>query len=501
MITMEDYTSIQNLKLKGAGIKEISRLLKISKNTVKKYLNNPELPTYHIQKNPTTNDKDFQLIDPSKSEWELYKNQIIDMYYNKHFIGSRIFNELIKLGAKGSRTGFYAFYRKIKNTDTAKKARARFETGPGKQDQFDWSDYTVPIAGEIRKVYVFMTTLCYSRYKHLIGSFDKLQTSIFESKELAYEYFEGVTEESLMDNAAQMVKNASRKDFRWNDQFLKFMDYYGVNPKACKVKHSWTKGKVENPFRYLEEQFIKGNDFTSLDDFNEKLSKFVYEWNRKHHQGINRIPYEMYLKEKEYLKPLPKTRFIGVKEIFRKVYNDCLMSFEGNKYSVPNKYAFKHVWIKKHLGDRLLIYSQKGFLIAKHAIPQGKKHIITNPEHYKSLIQTTPESNNNAQERFLEYFPQDEIFIEKISASKRHYWKNHIKKIIDLKKYYSIYNLRLAITSCITHNVFSYDYVYAFLTAKCDIQHNIKDEQLYLFNNDEVKRDLLYYEEVTNGTI
>jgi len=150
------------------------------------------------------------------------------MYFNKKYIGSRIYNELKQLGAEGSETGFYNYLSKLKHVDVAKKARGRFETGPGKQEQFDWSHYSVRINNEIRKVYVFLTILSFSRYKHFIASFDMTQGSLFESKEAAYKFFGGVPEESLMDNARQMVKNASKKDFAWNDKFLQFMDYYGV---------------------------------------------------------------------------------------------------------------------------------------------------------------------------------------------------------------------------------------------------------------------------------
>ena len=117
MITMEDYTSIHNLRSKGVSIRKISRLLKLSKNTVKKFLRSNEKPQYKIENN--NDDKEECLINPTKSKWDLYKKEIIDMYYNKKLIGSRIFNDLRKSGANGSESGFYEYFRKIKGANTA----------------------------------------------------------------------------------------------------------------------------------------------------------------------------------------------------------------------------------------------------------------------------------------------------------------------------------------------------------------------------------------------
>jgi len=58
-----------------------------------------------------------------------------------------------------------------------------------------------------------------------------------------------------------------------------------------------------------------------------------------HHFGS--VPKEI-LKESSFLIPLPETPFISTKEIFRKVTSDCLISYDGNRYSVPWPYAGKH---------------------------------------------------------------------------------------------------------------------------------------------------------------
>ena len=76
-------------------------------------------------------------------------------------------------------------------------------------------------------------------------------------------------------------------------------------------------------------------------------------------------------------------RYIGYKEEFRKVTSDCLISYKGNKYSVPHYFATKEVWIKVVYGNTLQIYSNKNKLIASHTLSFSKKEVIINKEHFK----------------------------------------------------------------------------------------------------------------------
>jgi hypothetical protein len=53
------------------------------------------------------------------------------------------------------------------------------------------------------------------------------------------------------------------------------------------------------------------------------------------------------------LTPLPATRYVGIHALTRKVSWDCLVSYEGSRYSVPWVYAGKRVWVRASQGIRL----------------------------------------------------------------------------------------------------------------------------------------------------
>lgn len=112
---MHDWDLVKRLHKEGTPIKKIARNLKMSKNTVKKWIKLKEKPTYQRDHYPTKIDK--------------YKGQIREWYLNPHYgyIGTRIFKELKKLGYNGSIGPIYRYLKSIKeeNGEGGKKTSIR----------------------------------------------------------------------------------------------------------------------------------------------------------------------------------------------------------------------------------------------------------------------------------------------------------------------------------------------------------------------------------------
>ena len=170
MITMNDeWASMRILSEKGHGVKKISRLLNISRNTVRKAIRSPGYKEYSGGEKPVTK---------SRSEVAKYHDHIIRMLIKDRYIGSRILNELIAIGYKGSKTAFYDYLRRIKGGLNLSKISTRYETGPAKMTQFDWLEYSVILGDTLTKVTIFSTILCYSRYRKYFASLDSKQGSL-----------------------------------------------------------------------------------------------------------------------------------------------------------------------------------------------------------------------------------------------------------------------------------------------------------------------------------
>jgi len=199
------------------------------------------------------------------------------MLTNDHFIGSRILREIQTLGYDGSQMAFYRFLARIKAEEVKTRACIRYETPPGLQGQFDWSPFAVPIGGCLTRVVVFRLILGFSRRRCHFASLNGGQASFFEAIEHGLWKFGGAPKELVVDNDRTFVVNAHPAHFKWNPRFLELCGHYSMKPVACRVGNPKAKGKVERPFYYLQEHFVKGRAFDSFEHFCRELEHFDFD--------------------------------------------------------------------------------------------------------------------------------------------------------------------------------------------------------------------------------
>src|SRR5258708_29193251 len=73
----------------------------------------------------------------------------------------------------------------------------------------------------------------------------------------------------------------------------------------------------------------------------------------------------------------------------RRVAKDCMLSYRGNRYSVPFRFAGKTVLVREPVtGGRIEISSQIKVL-AEHRLPGGSGVMVAYPAHYAGLVGET----------------------------------------------------------------------------------------------------------------
>lgn len=497
MISMEDWVTIRNLKKKNPnlGTRTIAEMLGISRNTVKKALRSDELPQYNRGEK-----KINEHIIP-------FVSFIKESFLKKNLKASRILKDIRSKGYQGSQYALYAYVRECLRPiqedviKSSPNAFMRYETAAAEQMQYDWSPYTVNIAGESVKINIHHTILSYSRYKFYDVSLSVTSSDVYTALEESFLFFGGVCERIQVDNASVFVTNASKDNLIWNSRFLHLCGFYGIKPTRSIPGHPWSKGKVESPFSYLETHFIAGNEFESFEDLREKLKRFQDEHNLELHATTKQVAKILYEKEElSGLKPLPidpvtgeVKRYVGFKEEYRKVTSDCLISYKGNKYSVPHYFTSKEVWIRVLYGTTLQIYSSKNKLIASHTMPLSKGEVLINKEHFQGYrtnkFDSQAASINRLTQRFSHYANIGK-FIENIKVQKRINPSNHLYRIANLFEYYDDSDCVMAMEECIELNVYNYSIIKGHITH----HKKLKKEQLNLFNIElpkaNIKRDL-----------
>jgi len=451
MITVEAWTTIRYLRAQGKTIRAIARELGLSRNTVRAALREENPPTY--TRLPRANPK----LAP-------FLPQIEEMVVGQKFIGSRILRELRALGYRGGPAALYSYLRQFKATHGDSRVSERFETPPAQQGQFDWSPYTISLGSEMNKVIVYCLTLAYSRRKFYWPSLDETQFSIFEALEAGLHYFGGSPKQLLIDNARAFVSEADPARFTWNRHFLELCGHYGIEPYACHPGRPQTKGKVERPFFYLEQHFIKGRTWASFDGFAQELFTFAAEeLDHLVHSTTGEQPMVRFQGERELLTPLPQHPFIGTQEQVRKVSWDCLVSFEGSRYSVPWPYAGKQVWLRPSQGLRLAIRNQRGEEIARHTLTGKKGATILIPAHYEGLRTQVPRTRQVVQQEFLRLYPDHLWFVEALFIQHRANGLQHLRAILGLAGLYPQEAMIVAFAAAREYNTYSHPFIRGLL--------------------------------------
>jgi transposase len=452
---MEGWTTIRYLQAEGKSIHAIAKELGVTRKVVRRALASPEeQPRYQRAKR-------------SNPKIEPYTAQIRELHFSKQLIGTRILREIQAKGYSGGRTALYVYLDSLKQPQLSGKVTMRFETEPGQQAQFDWSPYTIELGGELRRVVVYGMTLGFSRRKHYTASLDERQGSIFEGIEACLWHFGGSAKELLVDNPKSFVLDARPAHFRWNPQFLELCGHYGIKPRACVPYRPRTKGKVERPFFYLEQQFIKGTAFKSLAHFLDELAIFERDdLDVRVHETTQQPPLERFALEQPQLTPLPERRFVGSTTETRKVSWDCLVSYKSNRYSVPSTYAGKMVWLLLSHGTHLLVLSSRRELLVEHELRTGHGEIVMLPEHYAPLRRRgTPRTYVVLAEAFLARFPHHADFLEGLTAQYKLNPVAPLRAVMELAALYPEASLRWAFTVAVEYNSYSHTFVRGLLES------------------------------------
>jgi len=481
---MDDWITIKNLRAKNPSmsLRQIAKFLRISHHTVKKALKGESPPEY-------------QRTERVNPDIEPFKEVIFQMANIKKFKGSRILEEIKSKGYKGGQTSFYFYLKKIK-LDRRQKYFTPYETAPGEQAQFDWSTYTVLIGKELTRIYLYSYINSFSRYQILEVSLSQTQPAVFEALENSIRECIGVCSRIQTDNAKAFIDNASVNNFRWNKRYIHFCGHYGFSPSRSLPAHPWSKGKVEKPFSYIENHFIAGAEFESIEDLQNKLKLFQKKLNQRLHCVTKTVPEEMFENEKLSLLSIPQQRYIGTKEEVRKVTFDCLISYSGSRYSVPWMFAGKQVWIRISRGYMLEVYSQSNKLITTHTLSLKKSAIIIIQEHYRG---NNSDLGNFERLKidFLNFFPGNELFIEKLRASKRINSRYQLFQMLQLSKLYLKEDFLDAINKSLQYNVFNSSFIAGYLEKnhkqKFDLKNLKYPNHLAELAPVSIKRDMSEY--------
>jgi len=295
---------IKVLIRQGKSIREVARMLGVSRNTVRRHLRVKDRHQYTAR--PRREGK----LDPFKP----YLQERIRQAHPAWLPATVLLREIQTRGYDGSLSllkQFYSPLRPLRHKDEGPVVR--FETEPGRQMQ---ADFVVFRRGK-SPLSAFVVTLGYSRmsFVRFVTSegFDSVQSCL----RAACDYFHGVPQEVLFDNMKTVVLERDafgEGKHRYHAGLLSLADELGFVPRLCRPYRAKTKGKVERFNRYLRESFynplascLKGAGLpVDVETANREVQRWLAEVaNVRHHATLGERPLDRWQRERPLLQALP----------------------------------------------------------------------------------------------------------------------------------------------------------------------------------------------------
>lgn len=394
MLIVETIAKIRRYYfVEGRKIKQISRNLNISKNTVRKVIRSGKTRhEYSRKKQPHPKlgpYLDF-LEDYLQKDWTIPK---------KRRITARRLHELLReQGYQGAYDSIQRYVRQWRHDKNKIKSGVFIPLyfPPGDAYQFDWSHETVVIEGEVRKVKAAHFRLSHSRKFFVRAYYRETQEMVLDAHNKAFECFGGTCNRGIYDNMSTAVTNILKgKEREYNQRFIQMCSHYLVKPVACTPGAGWEKGQIEKQVQDVRKWiFTPRPRFASLEELNEWLSDKCLELckTRKHPIDKHKSIQQVFEEEQNFLIPV-KEPFEGYIDKECTVSSTSLIRYDRNHYSVPCKTAGKTVTVRAK-ADQIVILNN-GKQIGSHTRNFERGKTVYNPWHYLDILQRKPGALRN----------------------------------------------------------------------------------------------------------
>lgn len=363
MIEPPERKAIHLLAGKGMSIREISRRMHMSRNTVRAIVRQEGRTPESARKDMIH--IDTELLQRLYGECEGYVERMREKLAEEEGIDvgySTLTRMVRKLGIGEVEKGF----------------SAHVPDKPGEEMQHDTSPYKIPISGKPMGVIASLLYYRYSkqRYLRFYRTFNRFRMKCFFHEALMfYGYAAGTC---IIDNTNLARLRGTGKNAVMTPEMEQFASRYGFVFECHEIGHSDRKAGEERSFWTVETNFFPGRRFDSLED----LNKQAFEWAtvRRANKPMAKtrlIPREAFEREKPYLRKLPPYMSPPYQSHRRNVDQYGYAAFDANYYWVGGT-TRAPVSILQY-GDSIEIYRDRKLLGRYPLPPDGVKNRMFSP--------------------------------------------------------------------------------------------------------------------------
>jgi len=329
----------------------------------------------------------------------------------------------------------------------------------GQQTQVDFGEYNMTAdEGKRKKIYFICFVLSRSRMKYTYYS-DKPFTTIVAifAHERAIAFFGGITVVFVYDQDTLFLVDENKGDLILTEAFRKYAEYRGFKLHFCRKSDPESKGKVENVIKYHKHNFLRGRIFINISVLNGQGMDWLERTaNAKVHSTTKKVPFEEWLIEREYLRPVVGRFEPEAALDTRDVRKDNTIPYKGNYYRVPRgtyKPPKTIVRIEATDDKRLIIYNAENDKIAAHPIYQGKGKTIGGSNYHRDLTTTIDQMIDELSSQFSNPEKTKEYMLQ-IRKDKPRYIRDQLQIIKKLTGVFEMEIIQQAITFCLENRIY-----------------------------------------------
>lgn len=365
-------------------IREISRLLQVSRGTVRRVIRQPEPSACH----KADRDEDLlALIEPLLARCRGNVVRLQELLSDEHHL----------------EVAYSTLTRLVRHAGLrAPKRRAgAYHVEPGQEMQHDTSPHRVTLGGKLVTAQCAALVLAYSRrlFIQYYPRFTRFEAKWFLTE--ALRFMDGACPTCIIDNTSVMVASGSGPDAQIAPEMAAFGNVFGITFRPHAVGHADRKARVERPFAYVEGNFLAGRTFQDWADLNAQALAWCQQVaNAKAKRALGMSPEAAYVMEKPALIALPLYIPPVYQSCFRVVDVEAYVTLDTNRYSVPERLIAHTVEVLKYPDRVRVIYQHQQ--VADHPRLIGRRDgKITAPGHHQPLAKQRAYRGPAAEEHHL----------------------------------------------------------------------------------------------------
>ena len=383
MMSQEEFMDVLELHRRGWTIEQIAVEVGRHPQTVSKWIKAGGPPA---RRAPVT--------DPVIDErWRARIDELLAK--NRQLKATSIVRLLEPEGFDAGYSTLTKYLRGLRGPRRASSSRvtSRIETAPGEEAQLDFS----PLGSVARRwglpetLTCFGAILCWSRRRFWWFTDSEDRPHTLEGFVRFFEAVEGIPAICRVDNMGALFRHPAPRGVL-HAPALDFARHHGVAIRPCMPGDAKRKGKVERPFRDLQELLLAELEASpqgppiSIAELQARSDTWLEQhWHHRDHRTTGEPPWARWERERPLLAPLPSRRFDTARIELRVVSTRALVELDRSFYSVPHALVGQRVRVRIAVDATTLeIHAAEG-IVAVHRIAEQPGTIVWDRTHRDAI--------------------------------------------------------------------------------------------------------------------